>query len=230
MNTNKKIKILIIDDHDIISEGTKSRIKKILPNCECFFSTNVRSAYSILRYNEVDLILCDLEFDKEPQHDGFYIIKQILSLEPRAKLIAFTHYLSYRIMQKAKKAGFRAFLHKGTSFEDFRNTILNVIEFGSYESQAEKELKRKRISIARSIFNDSLKGIGLLSKRELEIVILSSKTTDRNTLSKLLNVEVYTVDTHFKNILNKLALSNRKEVAIFAVDFKDVLENELEKK
>ena len=218
--------ILIIDDHEIVVEGIKARIKKVFPDCKCTYAQNFRSAYADLSHNQFDIILCDLEFDDE-DYNGFDLIKNLLNLEPKAKLIAHTHHYSYKIMKKAIETGFKAYLHKGCSFNDFQNTLINVLKNGRYESEAEKELKRKRLQISRTIFNDSIQAIIQLSNRELEVSIQTIETTDRYQLSEKLNIEPYTVDAHIKNILSKLGLSNRKELSIFAYDFKDLLEKEL---
>ena len=220
--------ILLIDDHELIAEGVKKRINKIFPEATCLFADNIRLAYALMHQHQIDLIICDLEFDKDQEHDGFYIIDKILELEPRAKVIALTHYNSYRIMKKAKSAGFMSFLNKGCSFKDFKDTLVNVYKHGKYESQSEKTLIKKRMRISKSIFNESLKGIIDLSKRELELAIFASKTVDRNEIAKLMKIEPYTVDSHFKNIKHKLSLNSRKELAIFSYDFGDILKKELQ--
>jgi len=221
--------ILIIDDYELIAEGVTKRIRNILPEASCYYANNVRSAYAILHQNEIDLIISDLEFEQEPQYDGFYIAEKILELDQRAKIIALTHYNSYRIMKRAKAAGFKSFLNKGCSKEAFSDTILNVLKYGEYESETEKELKRKRINISRSIFNDSLQGIVSLSKRELEILLSMHKTSDRILLSKLLGIKPYTLDSHLKNIYAKLNLNSKKELAIFALDFQNQILKELQR-
>jgi DNA-binding NarL/FixJ family response regulator len=218
--------ILIIDDHEIVAEGIKKRVKKVFSDANCIFVDNVRAAYAEMNHQKIDLVICDLEFDKDPQHNGFYIVSKILELEPEAKFIALTHYNSYRIMKKAIASGFMSYLNKGCSFNEFSDTIKNVLKNGRYQSPTEVALLKKRMDISRSIFNDSLQGVSLLSKRELEVTLLSIKTTDRNELSKLLHIEANTVDSHLKRIMYKLSLNSRKEVAMFAMDFKTELEQE----
>lgn len=216
--------ILIIDDHEIVSDGIIKRLKKVLPNASCYYASNIRLAYALMHQVDVELVICDLEFENEPDKDGFYIVEKILSLEPRIKIIALTHYNSYRIMRKAKSFGFNSFLNKGCSFQDFSDAINGVLQHGNYQSKTEERLIKKRKMISKNIFSESLQGIYDLSKRELELTILSSKTTDRQELAEIMAINPFTVDSHFKNILSKLSLSNRKELAIFAMDFNDELQ------
>ena len=231
--------VLIIDDHSMMADGIIKRVKKVLPEAECTFVDNVRSAYAELHHRDFDLIISDLELDdaqpelpeseqgEEVEPNGFSLAKYILTQKPDTKIIALTHYNSYRIMKKAKASGFKAFLNKGSSFNDFSETLLNVLKNGEYVSETEKQLVKKRKAVTNTIFNDSLKGIVLLSKRELELTLLCSLTTDRNELAQKLKVEPYTIDSHFKHIMSKLNLGSRKEVALFAMDYQKELSDEL---
>ena len=215
--------ILIIDDHPLVKEGVIARIKKALPTATCCFASNARMAISTINATEISLVFCDLEFNNEPNLDGFYIIKSILDFEPRIKAIALTNYNSYRIMKKAINSGFHSFLEKGCSFEEFQETLFQVMEQGKYESETMKKLFKKRNAFLGAIFSDSLYGISDLSPREKELTLLSATTTDRQQLAKIMNVTPYTIDSYFKSILLKLSLKSRKELALFSLEFKDVL-------
>jgi len=216
--------ILIIDDHALAKEGIEVRVKKVIPEANCFFVTNSRSATSKINETTIDLVLCDLEFSGETEVDGFYIIKNILKYEPKIKVIALTNYNSYRIMKKAiDENGFHSFLEKGCSFDEFSETLLQVIEHDNYVSPTMKRLLKKRNKFLGTIFSESLYGISDLSPRERELTLLVAETTDRQELSKKMNVTPYTIDTYFKNVLSKLNLKHRQELSLFSLEFKDEL-------
>lgn len=215
--------ILIIDDHQILEEGIKKRVLKVIPNAKCYFADNVRSAIAKTQEIKIDLILCDLEFNNDPNNDGFFIIKSILNFEPRTKAIAYTNYNSYRIMKKALNSGFLSFLDKGCSQKEFEETLLNVVEKGTYKSETMRKLYKSRNQFTRSIFSDSIYGISDLSAKELELTLLSKETTNRQELSKLMGNTPYTIDTYFKSITSKLKLNHRKDVAFFCAEFYDEL-------
>lgn len=220
----KNLNILIIDDHEIIAEGVNTRIKKILPDANCFFAENSRIALMKLNEKRIDLIICDLSFRNDIERDGFYIIKHILGFEPKIKSIAYTSFDSYRVMKKAIESGFDSFLDKGCTFKEFSDTITNVLKKnGIYESEIMKKLKSKREVFVRSVFSDSQYGFYNLSERELELVINCANTTDKEELGKLMNISPHTIDTHFKHVLEKLNLKHRKEVALFSMEFTDEL-------
>lgn len=219
----KLMNVLIIDDHQILEDGIKKRIVKVFPNAICFFADNVRTAIAKTQEIKIDLILCDLEFNNDPKNDGFFIIKSILKFEPRTKAIAYTNYNSYRIMKKALQSGFLSFLDKGCSSEEFEETVLNVMEKGTYKSETMRKLLKSRNQFTRSIFSDSIYGISDLSKKELELTLLSKETTNRQELSEITGNTPYTIDTYFKSITSKLKLNHRKDVAFFCTEFYDEL-------
>ena len=214
--------IAIIDDHEVLKEGLFRRLKNLLPEANIIFVKNVKSLFAQAHYHKLDLVLCDIEFD-DTNVTGFDIIKSFRELEPEIKMIAFTHHKSYRIMDQARSFGFNAFLNKGCSIRDFNNTIINVLEKGKYISETEKELRKKRMALSEQIYTDSLKAIYSLTNRELDVVIACSISSNRIYLSEKLGITPYTVDTHMKRILEKLNMTNRKDLEIFAKDFYDRL-------
>ena len=223
-NKTKNINILIIDDHPFLKEGVELRVSRILPDANCFFTSNIRSALvQVLEYG-IDLVFCDLEFDNESDYDGFYFIKEVLIVKPNLKVIAFTNYNSYRIMNNARKSGFSSFLLKTCSFNEFSDTLVNVINSNDeYISLSMQGIIKKRNKIKRSIFSDSLYGISNLSNHELKLVILSAKTTDRIILAESMNKSAFTIDSYYKSIFRKLNIRSRSEVQFFAIEFMEEL-------
>lgn len=215
--------ILIVDDHAVIEEGLKSRVLKIIPNAEFVFAKKLRNAIALLRKWPIELVFCDLEFNNSPEIDGFVIAQKLLQKKPNLKIIAHTNYNSYRIMQKTLDAGFKSFLYKGCSHKDFADTVTNVIKNGSYTSESMKNLLKKRNTFLKTIFADSLYGISDLSNRELELTLLTKTTTDRNELAEIMGNSPSTIDSYLQQIISKLKLKNRQDVALFSLEFQEEL-------
>ncbi len=212
--------ILVIDDHSFLKEGIEFRIKQVLPHANCFFSSSIKSALVQIIEDKINLVFCDLEFDNDSTHDGFYFVEEAVKLAPAIKTIAFTNYNSYRIMNKARKSGFNSFLLKICSFQEFSDTLINVINSeNEYISLSIQGIITRRNEIKMSLFSDSLYGISDLSEKELELIILSSETTDRQILSKTFCKSPFTIDAYYKSILQKLNIKSRKEVQFFAREF-----------
>ncbi len=219
----KTLNILIIDDHEIIVEGLIIRLQRVFDEVHSFYANNARGAISLISKHPIDLVICDLSFRNGSSLDGFEIIQKIKVLKPEVKSIAHTSFDSYRIMKKSINSGFDSFLDKGCIFKDFSETVKGVIENGTFESATMKRLKSNRYEYIQSVFNASFYGIYDLSPKEIELILHCTETTDRNELAERLHISTSTVDTHFNHIYDKLKLSNRKEVALFAMEFKQEL-------
>ncbi len=215
--------ILIIDDHEVIVEGLKIRFRKVLDNVHCYYANNGREALRLVTQYPVDLVICDLNFRNDSTLDGFEIIQKIKTLKPKVKSIAHTSFDSFRIMKKAFKSGFDSFLDKGCSFLDFSQTVKGVMEHGKFTSGTMERLKNKRYEYIKSVFNDSFLGLYNLSNRQIELILNCEKTTNKHKLAEMMHVSPTTIDTHFSRILDKLKLSSRKEIALFAKEFNDEL-------
>jgi DNA-binding NarL/FixJ family response regulator len=215
------MQFLIIDDHALLKEGIEAQIKTIIPEAVCHFTTEIRIARAWLVSKKIEIVFCDLEFRNNEVADGFYLIKEAKKINPAIKGIALTNYNSYRIMKKVMKSGFDSFLEKGGSFEDFSDTLLNVIEKGKYCSPVMKQLMKKREVFLEHLFKESLYGISFLSPRERELTLLAAETTQRQILAKKMKLSPSTIDTYFKTILSKLGLRSREELALFSIEFKN---------
>lgn len=217
--------ILVVDDHSFLKEGIEIRIKQIFKDANVVFTTKIGTALFLLRDSKPDLVISDLEFDHESDYSGFDFIKEVKKVKPNTKTIALTNYNSYRIMKKARQSGFNSFLLKTCSFDEFANTLKNVLQSDDeYISSSMKKLLKKRHQLTESIFSDSLYGIAELSEHELEALILSSESTERTELANTMCKSPFTIDAYFKSILKKLKLKSRQEAQLFAKEFmKEIL-------
>lgn len=229
----KKINVLIVDDHSIIKAGIINKVKMAFEHVACHFTTSVRTATAIVHQHEIDILISDLELGMDEDIDGFFLIQNLKKLAPHLKCIAFTNYNSYRIMKKAVSVGFNSFIDKSCSEDDFINTLQQVNNNPSdqvFYSQSMKDLRKKRNVFYRNIFSSSLYGISNLSDREAELTLLSAKTTDKHELAEIMQIHHTTVDTHFRNLLAKLQLNHRKELALFAEEFGDEIKKMMDKR
>lgn len=221
--------VLIIDDHEEIAEGVKTRVLNVFPEANCFFASKSRDAVFIVRSQSINLILCDLEFKNDPINDGWTILAKIHAINPKIKTIAYTSHSSYQVMKESIKFGFHSFLEKGCSLDDFATTLEGVMEFGDFESPTIARLKKKRYTIIDRKFHDSLESISELSQRELQVADLLSETLDVHSIAKAISVKEKmvkptTVDTYIKRIMSKLSIHSRADLAMFCSEFREQLE------
>ena len=221
--------VLVVDDHIITVHGLINlRLQPALPDAKIFTAQNYRDAISIAYQETIDLLICDLDFDNDPDHNGECILHFFQEMNPNIRAIAYTLHNTYKVLKSAKKAGFHCFLDKGCSYEEFETAVLLVLKNGAYQSKSEKRLLKKYRTIFDINYLYGLKAVRELTKNELQILIFASETIDKYKLSELLIADgrliaPQSVDTNIKHIVKKLQLRNREELFLFCCEYKDLI-------
>lgn len=216
------IHILLVDDHQISLEGTQKWLQKTFKeNLICHATTKVRQAYHFLETNPINLAILDLELNNERKTTGFDLATYIKKEYPKIKIIAFTNYCTYRVLQKALDSGFNAFLSKNISFNEFSKGIKSVLLSDDFVSSCQKKIIENRKVYLNEMFKDSLYGLSLLTPKLIEVLQSLPKTTNRQELATLLDIAPHTIDTHIKKLREKLSLSCKQDLVLFALEFKN---------
>jgi len=203
------IKLLITDDHPVVRDGLVTIISTE-PDLEVVdVATNGIEAIQKAMDVKPDVILMDLVM---PRKDGVDAITGILRNDPQAKILVLTGYGDNRKIVQSVQAGAKGFILKDSPPEElleairkvYRNepvmqgqvlsTLLNGIKSGS-----EAHVPLQRLTI-----------------RELEILKLVARGNKNSDVAKFLYISERTVTKHVSNILDKLQLSNRTQLAFYA--------------
>jgi RNA polymerase sigma factor (sigma-70 family) len=202
------IRLLIVDDHLLAREG----IKEILADQKEFVIVGEASngIQAIEKTKELlpDLILMDISM---PKMNGFDATKEIKSQYPNVKIVMMT--VSYDITDwfEALKRGAQGYLLKNLNTED----LLNGLK--AYSLDEIPMSKEMAFRIWKEFKKDG-QAEQTLSVREQEVLMLVAKGCSNKEISKQLSISENTVKTHMKNILGKLQLDNRVQLASYAYD------------
>ncbi len=216
--------ILLLDDHPISLGGTKKWLHEKYKNeLNCLTTTSLRDAYFLLKVNRIDLIISDIELNNE-RKNGCEFAAYTKKHYPKIKIIAFTNYCTYRVLQKALDSNFDTFLSKNIDYDEFSKAIDETLKSGCFVSSCQKRIIEKRKFNLQEMFKDSLYGLSLLTLREIAVLKMLSITKDRKELAKRLYVSPFTIDTHIKKLREKLSLTSRSDLALFSLEFRDEIE------
>ena len=202
------IRLLIVDDHLLAREG----IKEILEDQKEFLIVGEASngIQAIEKTKELlpDLILMDISM---PKMNGFDATKEIKSQYPNVKIVMMT--VSYDITDwfEALKRGAQGYLLKNLNTED----LLNGLKANSLD---EIPMSKEMAFRIWKEFKKDGQVEQTLSVREQEVLQLVAKGCSNKEISKQLSISENTVKTHMKNILGKLQLDNRVQLASYAYD------------
>lgn len=246
MDENQKIKVAIVDDHEIVRIGLKLVIEK-WPEMEIVgeAADGVR-ALELLEKTEPNVVLMDLAM---PGTDGIQATRAIRAVNQNVGIIVLTSHTHAEDIRAALAAGVNGYCLKDVDDERLKRAIMSVAEGDiwldsrvaqaaldhatdgsadlSYtarklarESSADQEITREEEAVVESPQEGPPKIFAPLSERELEVLALLVKGLTNKEIGEQLFITRDTVKTHIRHIMEKLAAKDRTEAAVKAVQHK----------
>ncbi|RKL65539.1 DNA-binding response regulator [Salipaludibacillus neizhouensis] len=210
-----KNKILIVDDHLVVTEG----LKLILETNESFEvigeAQNGQEAIEFLDKQHPDVILLDLNM---PVMSGLETIQQIKQRKIDIPIVILTTYNEDKLMVKGMKLGAKGYLLKDTNRDNLFRTIESAIR-GETLIQSEIMAKILRANEEEGKIEDKGEKINhqLLTEKELFILRSVSKGYRNKEIACDLGIAERTVKAHLTNIYNKLGVDSRSEAVSVSI-------------
>jgi DNA-binding NarL/FixJ family response regulator len=211
----KKVKILIVDDHPMIRHGIKS-----LLNDEDGFDVsdeagNGNEALEKLKKEHFDLVIMDI---KMPDKNGIEATEEIVKTYPDVKVLAISMYDEQRYIVKMLQAGALGYILKNTGKQELMTAINTVMSGNSYFSREVSAIMMSQFMSRKSSDSpDTSKEDITLTKREAEIIKMISEELTNNEIADKLGISSRTVDTHRRNLLQKLDVKNTAGLVKYAI-------------
>jgi DNA-binding NarL/FixJ family response regulator len=185
------VKIVIADDHTLFLDGICSLLQEEDNLLITHTAANGKELLDLLSIEQPDIVLLDINM---PFINGLEATKHIRQLYPCTRIIILSSYNEPHLITQARNNGANGYLVKNCNKEELVHTIRLVHAGGaSYPG--------KVISTDTSF----LKPFNL-TKREIEIIQLISKQYTNQQIADELHLSIYTIETHRKNIMQKLQL------------------------
>ena len=202
---NKKIQVMIVDDHKMFVEGVQaifSGSKDIEISTAIFDGKDVISA---LENNpEIQLILLDINL---PNLNGLELTKLIKGKFPTVKILVLSMYNNAEYIKEVLKEGASGYILKNTDHEELASAIHTIYNGNTYYSQAVTQTMMN--SFAKKSGKDNLDIMQVkISKREKEILALIIKEHTDQEIANILFISLHTVETHRSNLMSKLGVRN----------------------
>jgi DNA-binding NarL/FixJ family response regulator len=208
--TGEKLAVIIADDHTLFINGLCLLLQNE-PDIEIMnIAANGKELLGLLHTNTPDLILLDINM---PGINGFEALKRIKSFYPKIKVIMLSTYNEEHLIEKAKAGGANGYLFKNAE----KSELLQVMRL---IGQGQSCFPYKQ-PIMNSVFDESdafLKQFQL-TKREAELLQFIKQNFTNQQMADHLHLSIYTVETHRKNIMQKLNLKNPVELTKFMMQY-----------
>jgi len=210
MNT---IRILLADDHTVVRKGL-SLLLESHPGFKVIAeASNGRDAVTLAEAHKPDVAVLDVAM---PLLNGIEAARQISEKLPQTAIVFLSMHSDEGYVLKALKSGAKAYLLKDSAEYDLIHAIQAVSEGKAFFSPAiSKMLVQDYMRQMREReVEDSYE---LLTTREREILQLLAEGKAAKEIASILDVSVYTVETHRSNIFQKLNLHSVAELILYAV-------------
>lgn len=208
----KNIKIMLIEDNRLLREGIAALIKKQTDMSVVTTVGNGENILLLIGKLKPNIMLLDLGLRSQ---NSLQIVKLVKSNFPLTKIIVMDLIPLQEDVFKFVQAGASGFMLKDISVEEFLKTIRSVFDgaqvlpphlTGSLFSQI---INHAINGLTNTVINDSVQ----MTKRERQVIELIANGDTNKEIAQKLHLSTYTVKSHVHNILEKLALNTRVQIA-----------------
>ena len=209
----RKLRILLADDHKLLRSGLRLLLERQPDMSVVAEADDGREAVRNSATSKPDVVVLDIGM---PNLNGIEACVQITQENSAIAVVMLSMHSDESYVLRALKAGARAYLLKDSAESDLVRAIHAVAEGKSYFSPAvSKVLLEDYVrKLQRAGVEDSFE---LLTSREREILQLVAEGRSNKEVAHLLNLSVYTVETHRSNLMQKLNLRGVPELILYAV-------------
>ena len=210
----KKIRLLLIEDNRLLRDGIISILKPHKDILILAASGNGKSTITKIRQLKPNVILLDLGLRSQ---NSLHVVEIVKKDFPDAKVIVMDLAPVQADILQYVKAGANGFILKDASLNDFLITIRTVADGSTVlPPLLVDSLFSQIVDYAVREGNSKLKKAVKMTKREREVIELLSKGLTNKEIAQKIHVSSYTVKSHIHNIMEKLALHTRLEIANYS--------------
>jgi two-component system response regulator NreC len=209
----KRIQVLLADDHLVVRKGLRAILERQSGIDVVGEAADGREAVSLSESMTPDVVIMDITM---PHLNGIDATAQIVKRNPRIGVVILSVHSDETYILRALNAGAKGYLLKDSAETDLVKAVDTVALGKPFFSPA----------IAEALLEDYMRFLhqrnledsyDLLTDREKEILQSLAEGKANKEIASLLNLSVYTVETHRSNLMQKLGLHNTAEIVLYAV-------------
>ncbi|MGH2914707.1 MAG: response regulator [Solirubrobacteraceae bacterium] len=206
----EQTRVLLIDDHVIVRRGLRS-ILELEPDIAVVAEAGGRTdALRALQRAKPDLILLDLKLSVDQDAEGLALCSEILAAAPEARVVILSTFLDQHLLDQALRRGAKAYVLKEVDVVELVRIIRAV-------SRGESGFDGRSAAMVRALVaGDSAPEESTLTGREREVIGLLAHGLTNREIGARMFVSESTAKFHVGNVMRKLGVRRRAEVAYAA--------------
>ena len=206
-----QLRLLIVEDNALLREGMTALLNQ-RPDLVVVASGDSGLDVQKTRHVNPDVVLVDLGLRNQ---DSLQVVKTVRKASPGARVILMDLLPVQEDIVEFVKVGVSGFILKDATLDDFVRTIHAVAQGTSVLPAALAGTLFSQIS-QRAVMRGHAVAAVRMTRREREIIGLIEEGMSNKEIARRLHIATHTVKSHVHNILEKLALHTRLEIAAYA--------------
>lgn len=201
------IRIIVADDHQMIREGLRALLRDVPGIKVVGEAEDGRAALRLAAELLPDVVVMDVSM---PDLNGIDATRQLMANGKTIKVIALSGKATARSAREMLEAGASGFVRKESAFKELAEAIHSAMKGQVYISPALGEI----MATEGAAHNDH---DAKLSIREREVLQLASEGRSTKEIARHLSVSIKTIETHRRNLMEKLNLFSTAELTKYAI-------------
>ncbi len=208
-----KVRMILADDHAMLREGLKALIVKEGDLVVVGEADNGKGTVELARETGAHVVVMDVAM---PDLNGIEATRKIRKTNPRIKVVALSGHANREFVREMLKAGASAYVLKSRAYEELVRAVREVMKGKKYLSP----------DIARGVVDEYVEmssspranpAFVVLTDREREALQLIAEGKSTKEVAGQLDVSVKTIETHRRNIMEKLNLHSVADLTKYAI-------------
>ncbi len=209
-----KIKVLVVDDHDLIVLAARQIFSKVPQIKMIGMASDGEEAYKKIKDLKPNVVVLDVIL---PGINGIELTKKISAEFPDTKVVLYSSSVSEDVIVTGFEAGAMAYVPKNFKSGQLIEAIQTVTKGEHYSKGFVSEIlidNFLKTKTRKDILNNKL------TEREIQILQAITKGMTNQQMADNLHISVRTVEAHKSNIMKKLKLGSTAELVVYAIKHK----------
>ncbi|NVO08802.1 MAG: response regulator transcription factor [Bacteroidales bacterium] len=206
------INVIIADDHQIVLDGLKLLLEREKDICPVGEALNGVELLAQLEKKQVDVAVIDIDM---PRMNGIETTKEIRKRFPHIKVLILSMYNDNEYIKQLVEVGASGYILKNKGKEELVSAIRKIASGSEYLGEDIIKTIMEEMKKPKKTLNENKIP---LTKREIEVLKLIAQGCTTPQIADKLYIAPSTVETHRRNLIDKLGVANSKELIRYAIE------------
>ncbi len=213
MNRENMIRILLVDDHEMVRRGLRTLLEAHAGWEVCGEAADGRTAVKMVETLKPDVVVMDLTM---PHLNGFEAARQMLEKLRSLRLLILSMHESEQLVREVLAAGVHGYVLKSDAGRDLSAAVEALLRGETvFTSQLAARIHAEEFKNVKG--RRTGRRAGALTPRERETLQLLAEGRTNKEVGQLLGISVKTAETHRARVMRKLSIDSVAELVRYAI-------------